>query len=273
MSLHNGIKDKIYIPISICEKMQTKTYLLDTCFTQKRGANITRRLFKGPQGLAEIDETAIYVSIERINYLYDLISDESLSVIEEVRIEMKEHLRILNSQTSYIIRKLKSKKSRRKKFKRNETSELLKDHSDMESFTNIYYKFLSTIKNLDIRDNFSKKQKDIYQNGLSMAKAFSKDLDEKSLNNKNKLISPINLGAQLETDKKIAATAYTVSHENPAYILTSDRGLEKLLSRMGERIEIGGTRTIPHFPISCIYPSQEEKLGSKVLYLPRIKEK
>ncbi|MFC1685568.1 hypothetical protein ACFLZZ_00940 [Nanoarchaeota archaeon] len=76
---------------------------------------------------------------------------------------------------------------------------------------------------------------------ISLALNYGKDMRFKAVGNLTRRKKAGN-GLVMNTDNKIVATAYSLAYFQPVHILTRDRGLERLVERVGEGIFNGKTQ-------------------------------
>jgi len=156
-----------------------------------------------------------------------LISQKKINVISEVLEELKEYVRILNSQTEYI-------KSQRGKNRIHEEFDDVFDNICI--YADKVYELIRHCSRIDPRNNFDNWQNKNYENLLEIARVSSKDFDKIPMARDRRKINPINLRKELDTDKKIVATAFVLSYDNLVHIATRDKEIEKLVKRVGESI-------------------------------------
>ena len=90
-----------------------QSYILDTSFIRtKNGSGLCEILYRGESALNEVHMENIEFGLERINFVNQIASENSLIVISEALIEMQERNRILNTQINYLRNGIKQGKKR-----------------------------------------------------------------------------------------------------------------------------------------------------------------
>lgn len=203
---------------------------------------------------AEIDPVNIEAEIEHVNIIEELINNQDVRIISETLREIEEAVRQLNGHMNYINNpgvkyKGKYKAAAEKQKKRREWKEEIEEGETYSTYTTYVHKLFELFSKIkrcpDPRNEFSRKDGEIYNYFLERARLRSRDIHYNQKEREH-LKNALNIGAELETDRKIAATVISLVYSNNVLVLTRDKDIPLLIDRL--YAESYGARNIKNPP-------------------------
>lgn len=189
----------------------------------------------------EIETEKIDKEIVYINLLEDFLAHSNVKVISETLKEAAECVKQLNCHATYInhratrykgkIRKISNRQ--REITKRKEIIGEGENYSAYQTYVDKFYELFSKLRKCDDpRDSFLSGQKRIYEYFLKRTRALPQDVHSifKKINYKK----PLFLREELDTDRKIVATAFTLAYANNVLVLTRDNDILGFINKMYE---------------------------------------
>lgn len=207
------------------EKLNAKAILLDTSLLSRQDGDfpLTERLYPGLSGLDFVSMEYIEEINGGIEYFTNLMRSHNAYVISQVKTEIEARARILNAQVTFISRKLNKKRN-------IEDYEHLRELLDnLFSHNKALYKLIKEMNKVDIRTQFSDREKKFYESYLRIAQSYF-ERRSSSDSKRARLKRPLFLGEELQTDSHLVSTAFTLAHRTDVDIVTRDKGI-------GDRIE------------------------------------
>jgi hypothetical protein len=207
--------------------------LIDTSIigTKNNRSGIIYCLYEGNKGLDTIELDYILEEINRASRVIELIDNKKAITINEVITEIEHEIELLNKHHNFFQRNFKRARIEHKRdYNREEKIDAIRDYS------NLVYRILHRVKNTDPRPNFTEQESRDYGRIKKIAYARSRDIVNKSLENKSTLRNPRLTGYHLETDQNLLSTALTLSLETEVDLYTNDNGMSLLKNRLVEYI-------------------------------------
>lgn len=197
--------------------------------------------------------------LNRLNDLEALYAQGQTCIIPQVKRETERGLEELNGHVTYFERMHSDKSSRRPKNQRERVWRDKKEEFDkseyevleqIRGYAGRLYRFIQRTRDSPQREVFYEYRNRLHLAFLSMARDFSKDLDENSRRSKVWMKRQTGEGAELETDKHLAASAFALSYTDrcPVVVLTADKDLVKLVDRIAERSMRPSLRNMHNLP-------------------------
>ena len=202
--------------------------LFDTSFRRPADdISICKILYHGLKGLYSLPLEQILKEMECLREVSALIDQKDILVIGEVTKEIEVFAGVYKLQYTNVKDKILTKKKFREVHSKvNEKLAILGNYLKMTE------RFVKISSNRDPRYSFDQEQRKRYSSLLQIANEYydsmrkSMEFSEETGNK----IQKSSLGERLGTDRKIIATAYTLSYDRPVLILTNDRGIRRFVS-------------------------------------------
>jgi len=254
---------------------RNEIYVYDGSFLngeRENGGKLLQSLYHGIDGLNLIEDEEINISLNRMNFLNELSKERKLVIIPEVIREAEEQLRIVNGQVDFLRNEFSIKQYPKREEDQLEKEQQNETLGKIATYVNALYKFIKRYEPNNPKLKWDCINQRHYDYFLQKAIQRSKDIDVNSLESKVKsgIRKPVNIGAELGTDKKIVATSFTLAYSSPVIILTRDKGIEKLTLRISQFIE--GKTTSPKNPVYIVNPDYEDIHSQGKQFFPWIRQ-
>lgn len=232
------------------EKIARKagTIIIDASFLEPPGTNLCSVLYEA-NGMEQLNPQDINRGLAQIDQVKEIVHNFPTAVISEVIAESTEFQRLLNGHARFFkrieergytrqSRKLKGNNPKNPNFKghghRREARKAWDDSSgevldEYGLYADKFYGLLRTLGSRDPRNSFDRDQRNNYAVLLNVARAHARTEPKAvDIRNKGHYVSRKEIGADLETDQKVVATAFTLAHTEPVLILTRDWDIKTL---------------------------------------------